>query len=182
MYTQRKMFASRSAKCAVACFLLLGIFCGFVCHPSEFAQARQLSPRGAWNLTLTIEPPEGPPVTGISHMTFNAGGTLAETSGVTHYSSATPENPFNASEGRGEWRRIHSHVFGYTFLKLLYDIDGVHVGYVKVSGTLTIDPANRDRFTGENFSQLLFGTDLDTALVTPFGPGTYEGERISVDL
>jgi hypothetical protein len=134
-------------------------------------------PVGTW--LVTVEFPEGGPPPFKEFLVFNAGGTLTETNTTLHANSAlNPASPLplNGSMGSGAWKRIGKRTVKFTFIKFVFGVDGVHEGYLRVSGKARI---NGNNWTGEASTELLFGTDLDNPLnVIPFGTAPSSGKRI----
>lgn len=134
-------------------------------------------PVGTW--LVTVEFPEGGPPPFREFLVFHAGGTLTETNTTLHANSAdNPASPLplNGSVGSGAWKRIGRHTVKFTFIKFVFGVDGMHEGYLRVSGRARI---RGNTWTGEASTELLFGTDLDNPVsVIPFGTAPSSGNRI----
>ena len=87
-------------------------------------------------------------------------GILAETSSGLHANSLGVNLPFNASDGYGTWvPRSDRRRSAYTFYKMLFGEDGLLAGYLRVTGSLEIDPENRNHIAGNCTVDFVFGPD-----------------------
>ena len=157
--------------------LLAVIVATFVGMSAANASSYHQKAVGTW--LVTVEFPEGGPPPFKEFLVFNAGGTLTETNTTLHANSAlNPASPLplNGSMGSGAWKRIGKGAVKFTFIKLVFSANGVHEGYLRVSGKARI---HGNHWTGEASTELLFGTDLDNPLsVIPFGTAPSSGNRI----
>jgi hypothetical protein len=78
------------------------------------------------NVTVTLDPPGGPP-TGITGAVFSA--------------------------GNGAWTQLNRRRFAYTQLELISDLNGNLIGYLKVRGIYTLDSKNT--YTGNSTAEIL---------------------------
>jgi hypothetical protein len=78
------------------------------------------------NVTVTLDPPSGPP-TGVTGAVFSA--------------------------GNGSWTQLNSRRFAYTQLELMSDLNGKLTGFLKVRGIYTLESKNA--YTGTSTAEIL---------------------------
>ena len=78
------------------------------------------------NVTVTLDPPSGPP-TGVTGAVFSA--------------------------GNGAWTQLNRRRFAYTQLELISDLNGNLIGFLKVRGIYKLDSKNE--YSGESLAQVL---------------------------
>ncbi|MEM7282583.1 MAG: hypothetical protein AAF438_13250 [Pseudomonadota bacterium] len=154
-------------------------------------------PGGAWVVDVEFPfvdgaPPPPPPFKEI--LTFHALGTVSETNTLLNESSYVPglgqgcgftgpggllELNCNGGDGYGTWRRTGRNTLSFVFVKLVFDGQNNHVGYLRVT-------ANRMKFHGNRLEQsarhglteFLVGTDIAAAVAIPLGGADSSGTRI----
>lgn len=137
-------------------------------------------------------PPPPPPFKEI--LTFHALGTVSETNSLLNENSYVPglglgcgftgpggsvELNCNGSDGYGSWRRTGRNTLSFVLIKLVFDGQNNHVGFLRVT-------AERMRFKGRRLTQkaenglteFLIGTDIETAIAVPLGGANSEGVRV----
>ena len=134
------------------------------------------SPEGTYLVTVTA--PGTPPFKEL--ITLHAGGTLSETNTTLHPNSANPFFPFNGSDGYGIWSRGSNKTVELKVVKMVFDADNAHIGYLVVEATALIDG---DEFTNlESDVNILIGPDLFNPFnVIPLGSTDAVGTRITLD-
>ncbi len=150
----------------------------FVGAVSDVAVAEPCGPEGTFILTVPPPVPGLPPVKEL--LTLHEGGTISETNTQVHANSATPFFNFNGSDGYGSWARDTQHNVVFKIVKMLFDGDtNVHIGYLVVEGTASIDG---EAFTVlQSEANLLVGPDLFAPFeVVPLGPAQASGWRVAV--
>ncbi len=154
-------------------------------------------PAGTWVVDVEFPvvdgaPPPPPPFKEV--LAFHALGTLSETNTLLNENSHNPglgqgcgftgpggslELNCNGSDGYGSWRRTGRNKLSFVFVKVIFDGQNNHVGYLRVS-------AKRMRFRGNKIEQraddglteFLVGTDIDTAIAVPLGGADSQGLRV----
>lgn len=184
--------------CAQALFCILGMGLVFTASASGTGDRNYFfaGPTGAWVLTVEFPsspgaPPPPPPF--LETLTFHALGTVSETNTLLNSNSYNPaagqgcrfvppmtlELNCSGSDGFGSWRRTGRNTLSFVVVKYVYDGDNRHVGFLRVSGS-------KLRFTGDtivqesadSLTEILFGTDLETAVAIPLGGANARGVRI----
>jgi len=127
---------------------------------------------------LTVTAVGTPPFSEL--LTLHRGGTLSETNTTLHPNSANQFFPFNGSDGYGAWKRGPENTVVIKFVKMVFDGDNAHIGYLVVEAIARIDG---DEFTNlESDVNILIGPDLFNPFdVIPLGPTDAVGRRITVD-
>ncbi len=167
----------------VALSLVLGLVGGW----SGDAEARYGTIAGSWIIDVTPRPaepefPDAPPPF-VSIFNFELARTVTETDGALNPNSVVapfPPDvfpPFSASDGYGAWQRSGHNRFKCTFLKILFDKDGVQIGFVR--NTLSIVLTRHGRLEGEGISSFIEGSDPDGEAFFS-GPFMLEGSRLKV--
>jgi hypothetical protein len=128
-------------------------------------QCRAVMPgiEGSW--LVTVAPAGGSPAPFPALVTYSAGGGLIVT-----------DSSFSPAVGnlyQGTWTKTGGHEISFTFLGFQYDEDGGHVGYVRVTETVTLDPS------GETYTGLATFQMLDRDFNILFSePNTTQATRI----
>lgn len=155
-------------------------------------------PSGAWLLAVEFPavpgaPPPPPPFSEL--LTLHALGTVSETNTLLNENSYNPalgqgcgftgpggalELNCNGSSGAGSWRRTGRNTVSFVFVKYVYDgASNAHVGFLRVRSERAVINGDRlvqdSRFTA---TEILIGTDLDTAIPIPLGGANSAGHRI----
>lgn len=176
--------------------MLLGLGVPFVASASErnyiFA-----GPSGAWLLDVGFPampggPPPPPPFK--ETLTFHVLGTVSESNTLLNENSYNPalgqgcgftgpngslELNCNGSDGTGSWRRTGRNTLSFVVLKFVYDgVTNAHVGYLRVSGNLSFNKNQIRQESGESLTEILIGTDPDSAIAIPLGGADAAGRRI----
>lgn len=154
-------------------------------------------PSGAWVLNVEFPstpggPPPPPPF--VETLTFHALGTVSESNTLLNANSYNPalgqgcgftgpggslELNCNGSEGTGSWRRTGRNTLSFVVVKLVYDgATNEHVGYLRVSGNLRFRNDKITQDAGKSLTEILIGTDIETAIAIPLGGANAEGIRI----
>ena len=153
-------------------------------------------PTGAWVLQVEFPaipgaPPPPPPF--VETLTFHALGTVSESNTLLNANSYNPAfgqgcsftPPFdlqlncNGSDGTGSWRRTGRNTLSFVVVKLVYDGDNNHVGFLRVTGDkLTFSGDTIEQQAEDSLTEILFGTDLETAIAVPLGGANASGIRI----
>jgi hypothetical protein len=60
--------------------------------------------------------------------------------------------PYAESSGHGEWMQVGSHEYAFTFLRLVYNTQGILKNIFKLRSHVTINEDDFDRATGETFT------------------------------
>ena len=187
----RKSFAN-----ALFCILGLGVAltanAGGISDRSYFFAG----PTGTWVLQVEFPaspggPPPPPPF--VETLTFHALGTVSETNTLLNMNSYNPAvgegcrfvPPFtlelncNGSDGYGSWRRTGRNTLSFVVVKLVFDGDNRHVGFLRVAGKkLTFRGDKIVQDSGDSLTEVLFGTDLATATAIPPGGADAKGIRV----
>lgn len=168
----------------VALALVLSLVGGW----PENAEARNGTIIGSWVFDVTPQAvlPEFPvpPPPFVSIFNFELARTVVEADSSIHPGSMLTLFPpdvlpaVSASDGYGAWKRTGRNRFRCTFLKILFDLDGTQVGFIKTTLKLVL---NRDgTLEGEGASDFILGPDPSAdAFFT--GPVTLEGTRLRVE-
>ena len=134
---------------------------------------------GTWAAIWSSGPGGPPPFRGL--VALHADGILAETSSSLHANSLGVTLPFNASDGYGTWvERPDRRRSAYTFHKMLFGEDGLLAGYLRVTGSLEIDPGNRNHLAGYCTVDLVFGPDPTGPVGQALGTCLIEATRLRV--
>lgn len=155
-------------------------------------------PVGAWLVdvefpTVPGAPPPPPPFK--ETLTFHALGTVSESNTLLNENSYNPalgmgcgftgpggalELNCNGSEGTGTWRRTGRNTLSFVVLKLVFDGEtNAQVGYLRVRSDNVRFHRNRlVQDSGSSITELLIGTDIETAVPVPFGGAGAVGQRI----
>ncbi len=155
-------------------------------------------PTGAWLVdvefpTVPGAPPPPPPFK--ETLTFHALGTVSESNTLLNENSYNPalgmgcgftgpagalELNCNGSEGTGTWRRTGRNTLSFVVLKLVFDGEtNAQVGYLRVRSDNVRFHRNRlVQDSGSSITELLIGTDIETAIRVPFGGADAVGRRI----
>jgi len=167
----------------VAFALALGLIAGW----SGAADARFGTLAGSWfaDVSPQAAPPEFPdaPPPFASILNFGLAGTVTETDGALNpnvlVEQFPPEvlPPFSGSDGYGSWKRTGRNRFRCSFIKFLFDSDGVQIALI----TTTLDLRLRRDGTleGEGSSDFIMGSDPDGEVFFN-GPVRLEASRIRV--
>ncbi len=153
------------------------------------------SPVGAWVLRVEFPatdggPPPPPPFT--ETLTFHALGTVSESNTLLTENSYDPalgqncgftagglELNCNGSEGTGTWRRAGRNTVSFVVVKLVFDGEtNAHVGFLRVRGTLSFDRDTISQEASDSLTEVLIGTDIETAVAVPLGGANARGIRI----
>ena len=125
---------------------------------------------GSWIFTLTS--PGMPPFKSL--FTFTDDGGLL-TTGAVIVPFPPPIGRAVFSAGHGEWEKIRSGEFSFTFVALIHDENGILVASSRVNGTLQVNEAM------ESLSGSARACDLDADGNVLFCfDGSIQGERIRV--
>ena len=147
-------------------------------------------PSGAWLLDVEFPPVPGAPPPFVETLTFHALGTVTESNTLLNANSYNPALgqgcqlvPFelncNGSDGTGSWRRTGRDTLSFVVIKFVYDGDNNHVGFLRVTGSkLTFRGDTIVQESGDSLTEILFGTDLETAVAIPLGGANARGVRI----
>lgn len=154
-------------------------------------------PTGAWLLDVAFPaapnaPPPPPPFK--ETLTFHVLGTVSESNTLLNENSYNPaldqgcgftgpngslELNCNGGEGTGSWRRTGRKTLSFVVLKFVYDgVTNAHVGYLRVSGNLRFSNDEITQESGESLTEILIGTDPDSAIAIPLGGADAFGVRI----
>ena len=154
-------------------------------------------PTGAWLLDVEFPavpdmPPPPPPFK--ETLTFHVLGTVTESNTLLHENSYNPargegcgftgpkrelELNCNGSNGTGSWRRTGRRTLSFVVLKFVYDgATNAHVGFLRVSGNLTFSGNEIRQASGDSLTEILIGTDPDSAIPIPLGGADAFGKRI----
>lgn len=155
-------------------------------------------PDGAWLLDVEFPAVPGappPPPAFKETLTFHTFGTVTEINTLLNENSYNPalgqgcgftgpggalELNCNGSIGTGTWRRTGGRTLSFVVIKFLFDGEtNAHVGYLRVSSDVVRFGRNGIRQRAEDsLTEVLIGTDLDTAIAIPFGGANASGKRI----
>lgn len=152
-------------------------------------------PVGAWVLRVEFPPMDGgppPPPAFTETLTFHVLGTVSESNTLLNENSYIPgigqtcgftasglELNCNGSEGTGTWRRTGRNSLSFVVVKLVFDGEtNAHVGYLRVRGTLHYDRNTINQDASESLTEILIGTDIETAVAVPLGGANASGTRI----
>jgi len=153
-------------------------------------------PVGAWVLTVEFPVVDGappPPPAFTETLTFHALGTLSESNTLLNENSYNPalgqgcgfnsvgglELNCNGGEGTGTWRRTGRNSLTFIAVKFVYDgVTNAHVGYLRVSGKLRFDRDSIRQASADSLTEILIGTDLESAIAIPLGGANASGVRI----
>lgn len=145
---------------------------------SEPSSSKDLwtNPVGTFDLTVTA--PGQPPFQEL--LTLHAGGTVSETNTTLHPNSAVPAVfPFNGSDGYGAWQRHSFNKFKIRIVKIVFDEDNQHLGYLVVDALARIRGDNYENI--ESDVNIRVGPDLKHPIsIIPLGPTEAVGSRIRV--
>ena len=163
-------------KKSVLVLFILGAGAGVLAFAPSQSLESASNPVGTFVLTVTTA--AAPPFREI--ITLHAGGTISETNSTLHPNSANPFFLFNASEGYGIWSRGPNKTVDLKFVKMVFDADNAHIGYLVVEATARIEG---DDFTNlESDVNILIGPDLFNPFnVIPLGSTDAVGRRITLD-
>lgn len=154
-------------------------------------------PTGAWLLDVAFPPAPGgppPPSPFKETLTFHVLGTVSESNTLLNENSYNPalgqgcgftglngslELNCNGSDGTGSWRRTGRHTLSFVVLKFVYDgMTNEHVGYLRVSGNLSFSSNEIRQDSDDSLTEILIGTDPDTAIAIELGGADAFGKRI----
>lgn len=153
-------------------------------------------PVGAWVLTVEFPAVDGappPPPAFTETLTFHALGTVSESNTLLNENSYNPalgqgcgfnavgglELNCNGGEGTGTWRRTGRNTLNFVAVKFVYDGEtNAHVGYLRVSGKLRYDRDSISQASADSLTEILIGTDLESAIAIPLGGADASGVRI----
>lgn len=154
-------------------------------------------PSGAWLLDVEFPAVQGappPPPAFKETLTFHVLGSASESNTLLNENSYNPalgqgcgftgpdgslELNCNGGNGTGIWRRTGHNTLSFVILKFVYDgATNAHVGYLRVSGRLSYNDDIIRQESGESLTEILIGTDLDTAVAIPLGGADAVGKRI----
>jgi hypothetical protein len=162
--------------------LVLGLLVVGLAAPLQAERSADDAFDGTWTVVWSSSMPGAPPpFPGL--MALHADGILAETSSGLHPNSVAAGGlPFNASDGYGTWvQRSNRRTSAFTFYKMLFAEDGSQAGYLRIRGSLEIDPGNRNHMVGDNTADLIFGPDPTGPVGVSFGGGgRLEATRLRV--
>jgi len=168
----------------IALSLVLGLFAGW----SGDVDARSRTIAGSWFIDVAPQavlpdfPVPPPPF--VSILNFELARTVTETDSALSPNSIVtifPPNlfpPFSASDGYGVWKKAGHSRFKCTFLKILFDEEGLQIGFVK--NTLTFVLSRNGTLEGEGVSSFVMGSDPEGEVFFS-GPVTLEGSRLTID-
>ena len=158
---------------------------------------RFATPIGAWILNVEFPPVDGappPPPAFRETLTFHVVGTVSESNTLLNENSYNPafgqgcgftgpggslELNCNGSEGTGSWRRKGRNKIEFVAVKLVYDgVTNAQVGFLRVRGTLEIDGDRISQDAENSLTEVLIGTDYETAIAIPLGGANATGVRI----
>lgn len=161
------------------------------------SQRRFVSPIGAWILDVEFPPVDGappPPPAFRETLTFHAFGTVSESNTLLNENSYNPafgqgcgftgpagslELNCNGSEGTGSWRRTGRNSLDFVVVKLVYDGEtNAQVGFLRVRGTLKFRGDRIEQNASDGLTEILIGTDYETAIAIPLGGANAAGVRI----
>lgn len=167
----------------VAFALALGLIVGW----SGAADARFGTLAGSWfaDVVPQAAPPEFPdaPPEFVSILNFGRAGTLVETDSVLNPNALVAQfppdllPPFTASDGFGSWKRTGRGRFSCSFIKFLFDSDGMQIALVTT--TLDLRLQRDGTLEGEGSSDFIMGSDPDGEVFFN-GPVRLEASRIRV--
>lgn len=155
-------------------------------------------PDGAWLLDIEFPAVPGappPPPAFKETLTFHTFGTVTEINTLLNENSYNPalgqgcgftgpggslELNCNGSIGTGSWRRTGGRTLSFVVIKFLFDGEtNAHVGYLRVSSEKIRFSRNRiEQDSGDSLTEVLIGTDIDTAIAIPLGGADATGTRI----
>ena len=153
-------------------------------------------PVGAWVLAVEFPVVDGappPPPAFTETLTFHALGTVSESNTLLNENSYNPafgqgcgfnavgglELNCNGSEGTGSWRRTGRDTVTFVVVKLVFDGEtNAHVGYLRVSGELTFDRNSISQKSSDSLTEILIGTNIETAIAIPLGGADASGSRV----
>lgn len=154
-------------------------------------------PIGAWVLEVEFPAVDGappPPPPFRETLTFHALGTLSESNTLLNENSYNPalgqgcgftgpggslELNCNGSEGTGSWRRTDRNTLSFIAVKFVFDgLTNTHVGFLRVRGTLKFRGNRIAQDSSDSLTEILIGTDYDTAIAIPLGGANATGVRI----
>lgn len=154
---------------------------------SDGAEARFKTLAGSWMFDVMPQaaPPEfpEPPPPFVSIFNFDFAGTATETDSALNPNTvvgAFPPKllpPFTSSDGFGSWKRLGHSRFRTTFIKLLFDTEGLPLGFVIT--TLDLEVAGDGSLQGEGVSDFVLGSDPDGEVIFD-GPVLVQGRRLEV--
>lgn len=166
----------------------------------SFVQAGHQSfstPIGSWILDVEFPAVDGappPPPAFRETLTFHAFGTASESNTLLNENSYNPafgqgcgftgpagslELNCNGGEGTGSWRRTGRNTLDFVVVKLVYDgVTNAHVGFLRVSGTLSFRGDRITQDSSDGLTEILIGTDYETAIAIPLGGASATGVRI----
>ncbi len=155
-------------------------------------------PAGAWLLdiefpTVPGAPPPPPPF--VETLTLHALGTVSESNTLLNENSYNPalgqgcgftgpggalELNCNGSDGTGSWRRTGRNTVSFVVLKLVFDgATNAHVGYLRLTTNRAVVRGNTlTQAPEDSLTEILIGTDIDTAIPIPLGGAAASGGRI----
>lgn len=178
--------------------------------PAQASGSAGVDPVGTWLLDVVF--PTGSPPPFREFVTFNRDGTMSESNGALHGSSANYFLNYNGSDGYGNWQRHPGGRIAWTFHKMVFcgpafdpppgvppEIGlslgctpqnvGQHIGYLRVR---TVGKVRGDTFSSQAAdSQVDLLIDLNPAdgvdpaapdVVIPFGGSDATGRRLGVQL
>lgn len=175
---------------------LLGISASFVAGADDRSYVFG-GPSGAWLLDVAFPaeagaPPPPPPFK--ETLTFHVLGTVTESNTLLNENSYNPalgqgcgftglngslELNCNGQDGTGSWRRTGRHTLSFVVLKFVHDgVTNEHIGYLRVSGNLKFDRNKIRQDSRESLTEILIGTDPDSAIAIPLGGANASGRRI----
>lgn len=155
-------------------------------------------PDGAWLLEVEFPAVPGappPPPAFRETLTFHTFGTVTEINTLLNENSYNPalgqgcgftgpggalELNCNGSIGTGVWHRTGGRTLSFVVIKFLFDGEtNAHVGYLRVSSDrIVFDRDTVEQQSADSLTEVLIGTDLDTAIAIPFGGADATGVRI----
>ncbi len=154
-------------------------------------------PIGAWVLEVEFPAVDGappPPPPFRETLTFHALGTVSESNTLLNENSYNPafgqgcgftgpagslELNCNGSEGTGSWRRTDRNALSFVVVKFVYDgVTNAHVGFLRVQGTLKFKGDSIAQDSSESLTEILIGTDYESAIAIPLGGANASGTRI----
>ena len=190
----RNLIHTRSTARLLAVLLGLGVALAANASDQDYVYA---GPAGAWLLHVEFPAaPDGPPPPPAfkETLTFHVLGTVSESNTLLNENSYNPalgqgcgftgpggslELNCNGSNGTGNWRRTGYNSLSFVVLKFVYDgATNAHVGYLRVSGKLSHVDGEIRQQSGNSLTEILIGTDPDTAIAIPLGGADAVGKRI----
>ena len=155
-------------------------------------------PVGAWLVDVEFPaipgaPPPPPPFK--ETLTFHALGSVSESNTLLNENSYNPalgmgcgftgpggalEVNCNGSDGTGVWQRTGRNTLSFVVVKLVFDgATNAQVGYLRIrSDNVRFHKNQLIQDSGDSLTELLIGTDLETAIPVPFGGANSVGRRI----